>query len=971
MACWYSPWPVAASLESHLKAAGLRRCGEEPEALSSDALIVYSPPDVLLTAGAATATAPPSVDQLAEGYGRIQAFAGRHPLIAAWRLEALQPETIQQWLAEARPIQTDQAFPSPDPVSALLTKTLLQSRPSLLEAYLDLELMAELAGGDPDTSYLQRVSAAAADPQALLRSWWLPFQQLHTCLNEQAEQVARVEALEGETLQTREEAKGLLKELHQSQAELKRVRLVNQEQRSRVGQLEQTLEVKTTRVADLEADLGQLRQERDGVSQERIAALQERDAAVQEKEKAWFAVADLQYQLAGETAALQLARDGHASLHARSEALEGENRLARQEVARLLLQVDLLREELQRLALQDQEQAAEMGQLRETIEAQTATITDLEADLARINSERDASVAELEGETQQARVEAESLLLELHQLQEELERLVLVNREERSRVGQLEQTLAVQSTRVSDLEADLGQLRQERTAALQERDGAVREQKTAWSAVADLQHQLAGETETLRLAREAQASLHTKAEALEGENRLTRQELERLLLHVDPLQEELQRLAFQDQEKSVRMGQLRESMEAQTAKITDLEADLTQITSERDARVAELEGETQQAREEAEGLLQELHQLQEELERLVLVNREQHSRVGQLEQTLEEKTYRVTVLEADLGQLRQERTAALQERDGAMQERTAALQERDGAVQERTAALQERDGAVREQKTAWSAVADLQHQLAGETEALRLAREAQASLHARAEALEAENRLTREEVERLLLQVHPLQEELERLFLSDHEKSARMGPLQEIIEAQHAKVAGLEAAIAQIHQVRDGATRERDEMVQQRDAIAGEKAAAMITLADLQQQLSLQTEALRLAQAAEADQLARAGVLEGESRLAREEVERVRLQVDHLQDELENFFLQGKARAQLVEAQHEQLLRAQFLISRLLGRPFPPELTAEAVAVEVLPTQTSGSPIPSLPGGEPGRRGWARGSLLRKLLRGG
>ena len=750
MACWYSPWPVAASLESHLKAAGLRRCGEEPEALSSDALIVYSPPDVLLTAGAATATAPPSVDQLAEGYGRIQAFAGRHPLIAAWRLEALQPETIQQWLAEARPIQTDQAFPSPDPVSALLTKTLLQSRPSLLEAYLDLELMAELAGGDPDTSYLQRVSAAAADPQALLRSWWLPFQQLHTCLNEQAEQVARVEALEGETLQTREEAKGLLKELHQSQAELKRVRLVNQEQRSRVGQLEQTLEVKTTRVADLEADLGQLRQERDGVSQERIAALQERDAAVQEKEKAWFAVADLQYQLAGETAALQLARDGHASLHARSEALEGENRLARQEVARLLLQVDLLREELQRLALQDQEQAAEMGQLRETIEAQTATITDLEADLARINSERDASVAELEGETQQARVEAESLLLELHQLQEELERLVLVNREERSRVGQLEQTLAVQSTRVSDLEADLGQLRQERTAALQERDGAVREQKTAWSAVADLQHQLAGETEALRLAREAQASLH-----------------------------------------------------------------------------------------------------------------------------------------------------------------------------------------------------------------------------ARAEALEAENRLTREEVERLLLQVHPLQEELERLFLSDHEKSARMGPLQEIIEAQHAKVAGLEAAIAQIHQVRDGATRERDEMVQQRDAIAGEKAAAMITLADLQQQLSLQTEALRLAQAAEADQLARAGVLEGESRLAREEVERVRLQVDHLQDELENFFLQGKARAQLVEAQHEQLLRAQFLISRLLGRPFPPELTAEAVAVEVLPTQTSGSPIPSLPGGEPGRRGWARGSLLRKLLRGG
>jgi chromosome condensin MukBEF ATPase and DNA-binding subunit MukB len=160
-------------------------------------------------------------------------------------------------------------------------------------------------------------------------------------------------------------------------------------------------------------------------------------------------------------------------------------------------------------------------------------------------------------------------------------------------------------------------------------------------------------------------------------------------------------------------------------------------------------------------------------------------------------------------------------------------------------------------------------------------------------------------------------------------------------------------------------------MLQQRDAIAGEKAAAMTTLADLQQQLSVQTEALRLAQAAEADQLARAGVLEGESRLAREEVERVQLQVDHLQDELENFFLQGKARAQLVEAQHEQLLRAQFLISRLLGRPFPPELRAEAVAVEVLPTQTSGSPIPSLPGGEPGTRGWAGRGLLRKLLRGG
>jgi chromosome segregation ATPase len=459
MPCWYSPWPVAATLEAHLQAAGLVRCGEPLEALPSDAVILYSPPDVLLATALETATLPPSPQQLAEGYARVQSFGGGQRLIASWRLEGLTTESIGPWLLDSVPMHCDRPFPKPEPITALLTKTLLESQPTLLDAYLDLELVAELAGGPPDTGYPQRLAKAFADPQPLLEAWWLPHKQLQTSLQERAAQFARAEALTGESLQARQEAESLRLELHGVREERERLVEAGQAQAARIGQLQSAMETETAKVAQTEADLAQFRSEHASMAQER-------DAVTQEKTAALAAVSNLTHQLSGQTEALRLA-----------------------------------------------------------LEAQTQHL---------------AKVKDLESEVQRARQEREGLQLELHHVQEELERLFLADQTKAARIGQLQDALGIQSTRSEVLEAELVGTRSERDGALREREALAQEKAMASTTVADLNHQLSGQTEALRLAREAEAQHLAKAEALEGEKWQARDEARRLLAQLHHLQEELE-----------------------------------------------------------------------------------------------------------------------------------------------------------------------------------------------------------------------------------------------------------------------------------------------------------------------------------------------------------------------------------------------------------------------------------------------
>lgn len=450
---WYSPWPVPATLEAHLQAAGLLRCHEEAEALAGDGLILYNPPDAVFAAGVETLTLPPTPQALLDGYKFVSSFHGRCPLIATWRLQALDTQTIHGWIAAGTPPHVEQPISAPDPLIALMTRALLESHPQLLEAYLDLELSAELFGGTPDTSYVHRLNAALADPQALLQSWWQPMSQLQTARTEHHALQARAEALEEEKGQWLEEGERRLRHLQQTQQELERLFAVDQEKAQRIEELQAKVDGAMNTVAALETELARHGELRDGLAQEREGLAKEREAALNQ-------VAHLSQQLKEQEEALRRAREGEAGLQARAETLEEEK-----------------------------------GQWV---------------------------------------LERQGLARQLQHAQQELERIFLADQEKASRIGELQASLDGQIDRVKSLGADLDRLSQER-------EGLAKEKGAADILAAELNQQISSQRESLRLLREAEAFLHARAAALEGEKRKHQEEIDLTMHQLHQTQEELEK----------------------------------------------------------------------------------------------------------------------------------------------------------------------------------------------------------------------------------------------------------------------------------------------------------------------------------------------------------------------------------------------------------------------------------------------
>jgi chromosome segregation ATPase len=832
MPCWSSPWPVAPTLNAHLKAAGLNRCAEPLEDLPSDALVLYSPPDVLMASGMTSSTDPPTPQQLLDFYKFLQGLCGRHRVMATWRLEGLPAEAISPWLADASPLKAPSPVPTPDPLSALVTKALLEAQPDLLEAYLDLELSAELAGGTPDTGYRQRISQAAADPYQLLRSWWLPHQRWQASQRDTTAQMARAEALQSELGQVQAE-------LGRAQANLDRVVGVDQEKSLQIGHLQTALGEANTKVITLEADVAQVREERAGVARDRDAMAQardalararnavarerdavarERDALVAEKAETMNTVTDLQHQLTAQTEALRLARDTESQLRSTVEALEGEKRQTAEEVERLGLELGQMRMELERLVGVDQEKSLQIGHLQTALGEANAKVITLEADVAQVREERDGVARD------------------------------------RDAMAQARDALA-----------------RARNAVARERDALVAEKAETMNTVTDLQHQLTAQTEALRLARDTESQLRSTVEALEGEKRQTVEEVKNLLTQLHELQEELERRFLADQSKTAQIDDLRHTLDTQTAQISALEA------------------ERQQLRQAHEDALREKHSL--------------------------------------------------------------AL---------------EREALEQEMQAATATVTDLQHQLTAQTEALRLARDTESQLRSTTERLAVEQQQTAKEAGRLLSQLHDLQEDLERRFLADQSKTAQIDHLRHSLDTQTAQISTLEAERQKLRQAHEGALIETQILARERDAVAAEKSAALTSVNDLQHQLAAQSEALRLARDTESQLRRTAEALAGENGQLKEESRVLLVQMHHLQEELEKTFLEGQAGHQLIAAQHQQLLRAQSLLSRLLVQATRSAMAPQSIAVEVLPSRPTHDLSPTL-AGDASRQGWGSG-LMRKIL---
>lgn len=211
---WYSPWSVGPELEQQLARCGWKRWTADRDDLPDDAVLLYQPPDQVL----ARADGQLDAGNLLAGYQQLLGCSKR--LISAWRLQACSEAQLRRGVPEA--LEVAVGFPQPDGLAALITRQLLDATPGLLDAYLDLELKADLLGGEPDVHYRKRL-VADLDADALLAAWRDP------------------QGIQEQLSEARDEAELILLQLHQVQEELEHYFLLSRSQASQLERYEQLL----------------------------------------------------------------------------------------------------------------------------------------------------------------------------------------------------------------------------------------------------------------------------------------------------------------------------------------------------------------------------------------------------------------------------------------------------------------------------------------------------------------------------------------------------------------------------------------------------------------------------------------------------------------------------------------------------------------------------------------------------------
>jgi hypothetical protein len=262
---WYTPFPLPPSLEQRLSEANLH--AGTPGEHSID-LWIYDSPDRLLALWLQQGpSAPPTLEQLLNGYASLSNRPAESRLISSWRLEQFDSVALRGWLMGHEPASFELAVASPQqppPIQALegqLVLRLLEEAPNLLDVYLDLELQAELAGHPADSSYIERLRNACT-AEALLASWWK--QHIYNIEQLQSERdvlAAERDALSSQLQETKEEAELILVQLHQVQEELEHYFLVSR-------------------------DIEQLQSERDSLVEEQLLKRQEQAGRAQNLEAA-------------------------------------------------------------------------------------------------------------------------------------------------------------------------------------------------------------------------------------------------------------------------------------------------------------------------------------------------------------------------------------------------------------------------------------------------------------------------------------------------------------------------------------------------------------------------------------------------------------------------------------------------------------------------------------------------------------
>ena len=564
MRFWFSPLPLPAALISELAAAGLEPWPNNQGSPHGDiCLLVYDSPERHIAA-AAEADAVFSSAALAEGYSQLLGCreASSQPLLAGWRLQRVGVLGLQQWLAGNG---HSDVVGDAEPINSLVASVILSlvdTQPQLLEAYNDLELQAELLGSEADLTYRQRLHQAIVQAD--------PLQQL----------LAALQTREGELEQARQEAESTRLELHRVKEELKQLVLAD-------GQRQQMLDTRNDELKSLQENIQVLQQELRPKVDSMEQQLQTREKQLQDSRDAAEVTLHQLHQVQEELKLLVLADEQKQQLldirnqellrlQERIQALQQELQSkvdnmekqhktlekllqdTRDDADLTLLQLHQAHEELEQLFLADQ-------QKRQLVDARDQELQNLRAEHHALEQELQPKVTKLEQQIhtrdkqlQDTREAADLTLLQLHQIQEELEQLFLVDRRKQQLLD----------SRKQELHSLQGQLQNRDRDLLGARDDA-----------------------------------------------------ERTLLHLHQVQEELKQLDLADRQKQQLLETRSEELQSLQGDLEALQQELQTKVLNLEKQLQNRDRDLLDARDDSELIRLQLHQVQEELERYFLQTR--------------------------------------------------------------------------------------------------------------------------------------------------------------------------------------------------------------------------------------------------------------------------------------------------------------------------------------------------------------
>jgi hypothetical protein len=218
--------------------------------------VLYDSPDQLLANSSnSPGRAIRAPEQLLEGYFKVLDWTKQadQPMLAIWRLQQLGPGGLCAWLADGAANEESEAptppqAPAIQPLVAAATLALMEACPQILDNYLDIELKAELFGGNADLHYRQRLRQASLQGELLLH-------ELHAhALRDQ------LEIREAELNDAREEAQLTLIQLHQAQEELEAIFLADREKQRLIDTQTNEIKTKTKELESRSTEVHDLRQ---------------------------------------------------------------------------------------------------------------------------------------------------------------------------------------------------------------------------------------------------------------------------------------------------------------------------------------------------------------------------------------------------------------------------------------------------------------------------------------------------------------------------------------------------------------------------------------------------------------------------------------------------------------------------------------------------------------------------------------